>query len=128
MSMTNTDSNDTESSPAAAPAGRTQSERSAASSRAMLDAAVELMVQKGSRASMMEVGRASGFSHGLVLARFGSKTGLVEAVIRHVQLGFTALVDRAQGGTEASLDSLQSSTRFSIRRLDRQALNTVFTS
>ena len=99
MSMTNTDSNDTESSPAAAPAGRTQSERSAASSRAMLDAAVELMVQKGSRASMMEVGRASGFSHGLVLARFGSKTGLVEAVIRHVQLGFTALVDRGSGGS-----------------------------
>ena len=94
--MTNEESNDGESSLAVA--GRTQSERSAASSRAMLDAAVELIVQKGSRASMMEVGRASGFSHGLVLARFGSKTGLVEAVIRHVQLGFTSLVDRGSGG------------------------------
>lgn len=54
----------------------------------MLDAAIALISEKGARVSMMSIGERSGFSHGLVLARFGSKGALLEAVAREVQRRF----------------------------------------
>ncbi|MEN3976194.1 helix-turn-helix domain-containing protein [Emcibacter sp. SYSU 3D8] len=67
---------------------RSQAERSAASSNAILNAAVELFLEVGTRASMMEIGRRSGFSHGLVMARFGSKDGLIAAVTHEIHRRF----------------------------------------
>lgn len=72
----------------AAAGRRPQAERSAASTKAMLDAAIALISEKGARVSMMSIGERSGFSHGLVLARFGSKGALLEAVAREVQRRF----------------------------------------
>lgn len=37
---------------------------------------------------MMEIGRRSGFSHGLVMARFGSKDGLIAAVGQEIHRRF----------------------------------------
>ena len=67
---------------------RSQAERSAASSAAILDAAVELFYEAGTHASMMEIGRRSGYSHGLVMARFGSKDGLIAAVSQEIHRRF----------------------------------------
>jgi AcrR family transcriptional regulator len=67
---------------------RSQAERSAASSAAMLNAAVELFFEEGTRASMMEIGRRSGFSHGLIMSRFGSKDGLIAAVTYEIHRRF----------------------------------------
>lgn len=71
---------------------RSQAERSAASSAAMLNAAVELFFEEGTRASMVEIGRRSGFSHGLIMSRFGSKDGLIAAVTYEIHRRFRAEV------------------------------------
>ncbi|MBI1179729.1 MAG: TetR family transcriptional regulator [Alphaproteobacteria bacterium] len=71
---------------------RTQEDRSAESSAAMLQAAVELFAEQGSRVSLMEIGRRSGFSHGLVLARFGSKAELIRTVTKAIQKDFARTV------------------------------------
>lgn len=67
---------------------RSQAERSAASSAAILNAAVELFFEEGTRASMVEIGRRSGFSHGLIMSRFGSKDGLIAAVTYEIHRRF----------------------------------------
>jgi AcrR family transcriptional regulator len=77
------------------PIRRRQVERSAASTAAMLNAAIELITEQGGKVSMMAIGQRSGFSHGLVLARFGSKAGLIEAVLREAQRRFAEVVDAA---------------------------------
>lgn len=77
------------------PTRRRQVDRSAASTAAMLDAAIELIIEQGANVSMMAIGQRSGFSHGLVLARFGSKAGLNEAVAREAQRRFAETVDAA---------------------------------
>ena len=74
---------------------RSQAERSAASSAAILNAAVELFLEEGTRASMMEIGRRSGFSHGLVMSRFGSKDGLIAAVTYEIHRRFRAEIIEA---------------------------------
>ena len=59
----------------------------------MLDAAIELILEQGVDASMKAIGERAGFSHGLVLARFGSKAGLSEAVAREAQRRFAETVE-----------------------------------
>jgi AcrR family transcriptional regulator len=62
-----------------------QVERSERSAEALLDAAAELIAE-GGLASMTFVatGERAGYSRGLVTARFGSKRGLVDALIRRI--------------------------------------------
>jgi AcrR family transcriptional regulator len=84
---------------------RSQAERSAASSAAILNAAVELFFEEGTRASMVEIGRRSGFSHGLVMARFGSKDGLVSAVTSEIHRRFRTEVFEKLGEARG-LDAL----------------------
>lgn len=80
------------------PPRRSQAERSAASTEAMLTAAIELILEHGARVTMAAIGHRSGFSHGLVMARFGSKAGLLNAVTREVQHQFVAKVTSASQG------------------------------
>ena len=68
---------------------RTQEERKALSERKMLSAARELFAQKGyMRTTLSEVGKAAGYTGGLVSHRFGSKEGLLKAVIEHIATRF----------------------------------------
>jgi len=61
---------------------RTQEERKAESERRILRAAVELFARQGFlRTTLIEVGKAAGYTGGLVSHRFGSKEGLLNAVI-----------------------------------------------
>lgn len=65
---------------------RTQQERRATTERRVLDAATGLIAQRGSRAvTLAEVGRAAGYSRGIVHAHFGSREQLLEAVVRDAQ-------------------------------------------
>jgi AcrR family transcriptional regulator len=65
---------------------RTQQERRATTERRVLDAATQLIAQRGSRAvTLAEVGRAAGYSRGIVHAHFGSREQLLEAVVREAQ-------------------------------------------
>ena len=70
-------------------AKRSQAERSADSTQAMLNGAVHLLTQRGSNASMMDIAKEAGYSHGLLMARFGSKAGLIETVTDGVMHQFT---------------------------------------
>ena len=59
--------------------------RTKASSRAMLEAASDLIVEGGLDAlTLAAIGERSGYSRGLASARFGSKAGLVDALIEGI--------------------------------------------
>lgn len=68
----------------------------------MLDAAIELIIEQGAEVSMKAIGERAGFSHGLVLARFGSKAGLNEAVAEEAQRRFTETI----GATSSDIGGL----------------------
>lgn len=62
-----------------------QAERSERSTDALLRAAAELIAEGGTAAmTFAAIAERAGYSRGLVTARFGSKEGLVEAMIRRV--------------------------------------------
>jgi AcrR family transcriptional regulator len=64
---------------------RTQVERTAESDQRMLQAAMRLIGQRGYRGtSLAAIGEASGYSRGLVTERFGSKAGLLWALVRRM--------------------------------------------
>jgi AcrR family transcriptional regulator len=60
---------------------RTQEERSAESARRLLDAAIELIAEKGfDRTTAAEIGERAGYSRSMVRARYGSKEALLESI------------------------------------------------
>ena len=64
---------------------RTQAERRDDSERGVLQAAIAVVAGEGVGAVTFDaVGRKGGFSRGLATQRFGSKQGLIEAVIGHL--------------------------------------------
>jgi AcrR family transcriptional regulator len=66
-------------------ARRTQAERRSDSERSLVSAAISVIAREGVAAVTFEaVGRAGGFSRGLATQRFGSKQGLIEAVLGHL--------------------------------------------
>src|SRR5882757_7846235 len=76
------------------PRRRTQAQRRELSDQRMLDAAFKLIErQGGSRTTLVEIGDLSGYSHGLVSHRFGSKGALVRAVTEQLQHKFAKLLE-----------------------------------
>ena len=64
---------------------RTQAERSAASDRAMIEAAIELILERGTDGTTLKaIGEKAGYSRGLATYRFGSKAGLFDAVCKSI--------------------------------------------
>jgi AcrR family transcriptional regulator len=67
-------------------ARRTQAERREESERRMLRAAVELFAERGvSGTSLADIGERAGFSRGLPVSRYGSKVGLIKAVLESME-------------------------------------------
>src|SRR5258707_3717204 len=67
---------------------RTQAERRDESERGLVKAAVAVVSEEGVSASTFEaIARRSGYSRGLVGQRFGSKLGVIEAVITYLHDG-----------------------------------------
>src|SRR5271156_5317627 len=78
---------------------RTQAQRRELSDQRMLDAAFKLIErQGGSRTTLVEIGDLSGYSHGLVSHRFGSKGALVHAVTERLQHDFAKMLEPALAG------------------------------
>jgi AcrR family transcriptional regulator len=75
---------------------RTQAERRQASERNLLEAAAALIAEQGVAAATLErVGARAGYSRGLATQKFGSKQGLIEALIAALQVRLDAkMVDR----------------------------------
>jgi AcrR family transcriptional regulator len=81
------------------PRRRTQAQRRELSDQRMLDAALKLIErQGGSRTTLVEIGDLSGYSHGLVSHRFGSKGALVRSVTEELQHKFAKLLEPALAG------------------------------
>ena len=79
---------------------RTQAQRRAESERRLLDAAAQLIVERGIEGtSLAEIGRLAGYSHGLVHQRFGSKEALVERLNTEAVRMFTTVTLAAVGST-----------------------------
>lgn len=67
------------------PARRTQAERTALSDARMLDAAVRLIVERGTAGTTLkDVGELAGYSRGLASARFGNKAALFSFIVKAV--------------------------------------------
>lgn len=65
-----------------AAARRTQAERRDESERRLLDATARVVAEQGVSAATFEaIGRSAGYSRGLATQKFGSKDGLIEALI-----------------------------------------------
>ena len=65
--------------------GLTQTERRRQSERALVDAAIAIVAENGVGALTFEaIGEKSGYSRGLVSQRFGSKRGLIDAMIEQL--------------------------------------------
>ncbi len=63
----------------------TQAERTEASDSAMLKAAISIIAKEGHyNMTLIKVGKAAGFTGGLVSYRFGSKSGLLQAVAERI--------------------------------------------
>jgi len=93
----------------ALPVRRTQAERRDGSERGVLQATIAVVAEEGVGAVTFDaVGRRGGFSRGLATQRFGSKQGLIEAVIGHLHERQEALRQERRmddlSGLEAVLD------------------------
>ena len=66
-----------------APQSLTQAERTAISDRALLDAAIELVLKHGTeKTTLAMIGENAGYSRGLATYRFGSKAGLFDTLCK----------------------------------------------
>ncbi len=64
---------------------RTQAERTAISDKAMVDAAIELILERGTdKTTLAAIGKRAGYSRGLATYRFGSKAGLYDEVCKSI--------------------------------------------
>jgi len=64
---------------------RTQAQRTAMSDRAMIDAAIELILERGTgKTTLAAIGERAGYSRGLATYRFGSKAGLFDQICRQI--------------------------------------------
>ena len=72
--------------------GLTQPQRVELSTRRLVSAAAELIVEKGWEATTAaEIGRRAGYSRAMVHARFGTKDAILYALLRLVQHGIPGM-------------------------------------
>jgi len=86
---------------------RTQLERTAESDGRMLQAAMRLIGERGYRGtSLAAIGEAAGYSRGLVTERFGSKAGLLWALVRRMLRAFNDEGRARAGAGHVGLEAL----------------------
>jgi AcrR family transcriptional regulator len=70
---------------------RKQVDRRAESERGLIQAAADIITEQGVRAATFEaIGARAGYHRSLVTQRFGSKRGLIDQLVEHVQGAFAA--------------------------------------
>lgn len=94
----------------------TQAERTAISDRAMLDAAVELILEHGTdKTTLAAIGEKAGYSRGLATYRFGSKAGLFDEVCKSISRRWLDYLNEGVGdefGVDAMCAALDAYFRF----------------
>ena len=97
---------------------RTQAERREQSERGLVEAAIAIIGLRGVSAMTFEtIGEESGYSRSLVTQRFGSKLGLVQAVIAHLHAKLMLLFAESGIAKLPGLDSLLGYTELYLREV-----------
>jgi AcrR family transcriptional regulator len=102
----------------ATPVGQplTQAERTAVSDKAMLDAAVDLILERGTdKTTLQAIGERAGYSRGLATYRFGSKAGLFDAVCKTISRRWLEYLKQGVGdktGVDAMCAALDAFLKF----------------
>src|SRR5690606_16138474 len=97
-------------SPRAGNARLTQAERTAISDARMLDAAVRLIVERGTeKTTLKDVGELAGYSRGLAGYRFGSKEGLFSFVVHAISEEWLQELKQATAG-KVGIDAIHAAT------------------
>lgn len=95
---------------------RTQAERTAISDKAMLDAAIDLILERGTdKTTLAAIGKKAGYSRGLATYRFGSKAGLFDEVCKSISRGWLDYLKEDVGdkiGIDAMCAALDSFFQF----------------
>lgn len=95
---------------------RTQAERTAISDKAMLNAAVQLILERGTeKTTLQAIGERAGYSRGLATYRFGSKAGIFDAVCKAISRRWLDYLQEDVGariGIEAMCAALDSFFQF----------------
>jgi AcrR family transcriptional regulator len=100
---------------------RTQAERREESERGLVRAAISVTAERGVSATTFEaVGQRGGYSRSLVTRRFGSKQGLIDAVIRHLHDRRTVLAGEHGVDQMSGLDALLADTDLYLRSLSEK--------
>ncbi len=109
---------------AVAPQRRSQAERRSESDRRMLRAAERLIARHGmAGTSLADVGIAAGYSRGLPVQRYGSKIGLIKALLEAMDSWFKAHLARKLDGA-SGLRALQIRIEAHLGSADRSAAAT----
>lgn len=99
---------------------RTQVERRAESERRLLDVTAKLIAARGtSGASFTEIARAAGCSRALPHYLFGTKTGLLQALVKHVVDQFLENVLEPELHGRGGLTAVMTTVRVFLRSLER---------
>src|SRR5258706_16390675 len=86
---------------------RTQAERRDESQRRLLEAASAVIQERGMAAATFEnIGARAGYSRGLATRHFGSKQGLIEALIARIQERRDSALDDSGGANSIGLDDV----------------------
>lgn len=94
-------------SPQTMAARPTQAERREGAERSLVQAAIAVMANFGVRAATFEtIGEESGYSRSLVTQRFGSKQGLIEAVIAYLHEHLDSMLGNRRIGAMSGLDAV----------------------
>lgn len=103
-------------SPSPSSQSLTQAERSAISDKAMIDAAMELILEHGTdKTTLAAIGERAGYSRGLATYRFGSKAGLFDAVCKSISRDWLGYLKEGVGdkvGIDAMCTALDAFFQF----------------
>ena len=95
---------------------RTQAERTAISDKAMIEAAMELILERGTdKTTLQAIGEKAGYSRGLATYRFGSKAGLFDEICKSIGRHWLDYLNAGVGdqvGVEAMCTALDSFFQF----------------
>ena len=94
----------------------TQAERTAISDKAMVEAAIELILERGTdKTTLAAIGEKAGYSRGLATYRFGSKAGLFDEVCKSISRRWLDYLKEGVGdhvGIDAMCSALDAFFRF----------------
>ena len=100
---------------------RTQAERREDSERGLVRAAIAVTAERGVSAATFEaIGQQGGYSRSLVSRRFGSKQGLIDAVISYLHDRRTVLAAELGIDQMPGLDALLADTDLYLRSLSEK--------